>query len=131
MDDDNIRLIRDMLKRYGTAGDRVKKEEIDEMIQRVIGYPTSLVERVVDKFLTGTVPGQSLDFPPSCTRFAHTLQSEPFIGAEEQAFALTRIRAESATEPRLPSPEPKQEYPNLGAELKQLAASIKTPPEQE
>ena len=111
--------------------EKARSKILQEFLRMVEDQPAGRVGRVVERFIRGQVPYQSLTKPPTTAQFGKELEGEGFHGEEEHNWMRAQIQAETATERRLPSPEPRQNYPNLGAEMRKLADSLKTPEDEE
>lgn len=90
-------------------------------------YPTTLVSRVVDKFIRGEVSGQSFEFPPKPPMFSKALKAEPYAPEEQEAKRKEIRRSlnvghrfiEASGDIEKPTPEQKERVAKLLASFKQ------------
>ena len=127
-DIENLEQIHRLFLAFGSAASTVTETTTNEYVRQIDGRPSSHVKRVVEKFIDGKIPDQSLDFPPKPAQFGRALYLEPYQGYAEQEWFRQKIAMGDAA---LPKPEKHEKMSKKTSEgMKQLAAALKTPEDE-
>lgn len=114
-----------LLSAYPASGN-IAAETIALYIAVAARQPVSVIDRVVEKFLTGRVPRRNRDYAPSVEAFAAELSAE--AKSESEIAEWCRINGHVPPQRRLPqetvsqlSPEQRRE---MGKKLRALAEAL-------